>query len=104
MKKSAQQNRQKISNFKIFLVKVISENALFVYNIILYSCLNILYIVDLHENFSKIIKKVDLAFFTDAFSPLSPDTNNRLEVLVKGWVKIKYSIREEKNNADSLIQ
>ena len=74
------------------------------YNIILYSCLNILYIVDLHENFSKIMKKVDLAFFTSAFSPLLAETNIRLELLVKGWVKIKYSIREEKNNADSLIK
>ena len=72
--------------------------------IIFYSCLSILFIVNLHEIFSKIIKKVDLAFITNAFSPLSSETNIRLEVLVKGWVKIKYSIREEKNNTDSLIK
>ena len=47
-----------------------------------HSCLNILYVFDLHENFSKIIKKVDLAFFTGAFSPLSPETNIRLGVVL----------------------
>ena len=62
------------------LVRPVSENALFIDNIIPYSFLNILYVVDLHEIFSKIINEVDLAFFNNAFSPLSPETNIRLEV------------------------
>ena len=47
----------------------VSENALFIDNIIPYSFLNILYVAVLHEIFSKIIKKVDLAFLNNAFSP-----------------------------------
>ena len=80
IKKSPQQTQ--VENLQLEnhgLVKPVSENALFIDNIIPYSCLNILYVVDLDENFYNIMKKVDLAFLTMCFPPLSPETNIRLE-------------------------